>query len=211
MTNEWLPWTSNKLDDNLVESILRSNPLKEFVKGDIIYWQGKQNNKFYLLLEGRVEISSVNVDGRKRIVSIHEPRCFFGETILDGFPNVLTATCLTAVKAAELDKNDIIHFDKQLLLAIIYSMSWKSRILINVLGDQTFDEVENRVQDLLLGLSDKFGKADENKVVVNLPLTHQLIADIVGSSRVRVSQTLGSMAKKRKLSMNRKYFTLFMD
>lgn len=206
--NEWLQWTSDKLNknDEFVNSIVQSNPIKNYEKGEVIYWQGKPGDKFYLLLEGRVEVNFVNNEGKKRIVSIHEPKCFIGESILDGFPHILTAVSLTPVKVAVLSIKDVNSWDREMLLELNKSLAWKSRIVIGQLTDQTFNEVGNRVEDLLLGLCNKFGKIDSDGIRVELPITHQLIADLVGSSRVRVSQSLGHMVKTKQLTMGRKNF-----
>lgn len=213
MDHEWPPWTPDKLADNdqFVNYIIRANPVKKLNKGEVIYRQGQDGEIFYLLLEGRVEVSLVNHEGRKKIICIHEPRCLFAETILDGYQYLVTATCLTPVKVAAINRSSVLNWDIHMLMALVNTLCWKSRINILQLAEQTFDEVGERVEDLLLGLGNKFGTSDSEGVHVELPLTHQLIADIVGSSRVRVSQALGEMTKKRRLAMSKHKFIIYNE
>lgn len=204
-------WTKNQLDDLFVEKIMHNHKLKTFKEKEIIYWQGKNNNYFYLLLEGLVEISMITSNGRKKIIHIHEPRCFFGETILDGKPNHLTATCLTPVKVIAINKDEVINSnDKELWFKIILSFCAKNRNMVKLIEEQGFKEIDERVEDLLEVLSYKLGMNYPNDYIyVKIPLTHQLIADFVGASRVRISQIIRKMTKEGRLHLKRKYFIFY--
>lgn len=210
-SNMCVPWTKNILDDELVSVILQKTHTQKFKKGQMVFQQDEVSNLFYLLLEGRIEISIYNHDGRKKTIGIHEPRIFFGELIYDRQPRLSTATCLTDVTVAVLDTDmslDSEYYDKQLYNSLLYSASIKLRMQMSQLSALVFNEVEGRVENLISGLCATFGEDDEKCVHANLPLTHQLIADIVGSSRVRVSQILSDLSKQDKIQVKRHEITL---
>ncbi|SHN75130.1 Crp/Fnr family transcriptional regulator [Desulfitobacterium chlororespirans] len=204
--NKWLPWTTNMLDDDLVKKVLEVYQIKEYKKGQFVFEQGELSDQIYLLLQGRIEINMVSVDGKKTIFSIHEPRCFFGELIMDHSPRLTSAVCLTNVTAAALDSSLNLgsdYYEKKLYQALFYSTSRKLKIQIQQLSDQVFEEAEERIEKLLLALCKNFGKEESGQVQVDLPLTHQMIADLTGCSRPTVSQIISDLAKKDKLSMER--------
>lgn len=205
---EWLCWSSNELNDKIVEKILTSCPIRSFSKGEFVYRQGEKKDVCFLLLKGRVEISSENEDGHRKVFSIREPRCFIGITTLDGSSSLVNALCLEAVTVAVISITDINKFDRETLLYLLFSLIQMNKQLTSQLNGQTFDDVENRVENLLVTLSATLGKHDADSVVVTVPLTHQLISEIVGSSRVRVSQILGELNKSGKLVINRSNFKL---
>ncbi len=205
-SNKCVPWTNNMINDELVNVILQKTHTKKFTKGQLVFLEGEVSDKYYLLLDGRIEISICNFDGRKKIISIHEPRIFFGELIFSCQPRLTNATCLTDVTVAVLDKELSLgseEYDKQLYSTLLYLSNLKLRTQMIQLGEVAFSEVENRVKNLIFGLCANFGQDNDKYVQVNLPLTHQLIADFVGSSRVRVSQVLSDFSKKDKIQVRR--------
>lgn len=206
MNNQWLPWTADMVDEELVANILDKTEMKTYKKGEIIFHQGEISSNYFLLLSGRVEVSLNSSDGKKKIVSIHEPRCFFGELIMDKCHRITTATCLTDVTLALLNTSLSLgseYLDKKLYKALFYSTNFKLRIQLLQLSEQVFDEVEDRVERFLFGLCTNFGQEEDDYLQVNLPVTHQLIADVVGSSRVRVSQVLSELSREEKIKMKR--------
>jgi CRP/FNR family transcriptional regulator len=205
---EWLCWSSNELNDMIVEKILTSCPVRNYAKGEFVYRQGEKKDVCFLLLKGRIEISSENEDGHRKVFGIREPRCFIGVTTLDGSVSLVNAFCLEAVTVAVVSIEDINRFDREILLYIMLSLIQMNKQLTSQLNGQTFDDVENRVENLLITLSATLGKHEADSVVVTVPLTHQLISEMVGSSRVRVSQIIGELNKSGKLAMNRTNFKL---
>lgn len=204
-TSLWAPWTSSMIDDSVIESIRPLMHIRHFAKEKIIYCQGDNHPLIYILLEGIIEISDINVDGRKRIITIHEAKCIFGETILAGSGYSSTVTCLTPVTAGIIDisKIDWAGRNSQFLLAVIYSLTKKLIITGSQLRMQSFDVTE-RVEGLLIALAKQYGHISKNEIRLQLPLTHQMIADIVGSTRARVSQSLGNLRKKKNISIYKK-------
>ena len=208
----WVPWTTNMVEDEKLVKIIKNKAnIKKFKKGQIIFYQGEESDKYYLLLHGRIEISLHSIDGKKKTISIHEPRCFFGELIMDHQPRITTATCLTDVTVAQMNTTFSLGselYDKKLYMALFYSTNFKLRTQILQLSEHVFNEVEDRVEKLLSGLCANFGYDNDKFVQVDLPVTHQLIADIVGSSRVRVSQILSEFSKQERIQVKRNEITL---
>ena len=211
-SNMWVPWTTNMVEDEKLVKIIKNKAnIKKFKKGQIIFYQGEESDKYYLLLHGRIEISLHSIDGKKKTISIHEPRCFFGELIMDHQPRITTATCLTDVTVAQMNTTFSLGselYDKKLYMALFYSTNFKLRTQILQLSEHVFNEVEDRVEKLLSGLCANFGYDNDKFVQVDLPVTHQLIADIVGSSRVRVSQILSEFSKQERIQVKRNEITL---
>ncbi|WP_018305923.1 Crp/Fnr family transcriptional regulator [Desulfitobacterium hafniense] len=204
--NKWLPWTTNMLDDELVKKVLEVYQTKEYKKGQFVFEQGELSDQIYLLLQGRIEINMVSIDGKKTIFSIHEPRCFFGELIMDHSPRLTSAVCLTNVTAAALDSSLNLgsdYYEKKLYQALFYSTSRKLKIQIQQLSDQVFEEAEDRIEKLLLGLCKNFGQEKAGYIEVDMPITHQTIADLTGCSRPTVSLILKDLSKKKHIIMER--------
>ena len=117
---------------------------------------------------------------------------------------------MTDVKVAVLDSSLHLgseYYERELFKTLFFSTNYKLRVQVNQLGEQVFDEVEDRVEKLLLGLCTNFGQEENESIRVNLPLTHQLIADFVGCSRVRVSQIFNGLSQKNQINFERNKIT----
>ena len=63
--------------------------------------------------------------------------------------------------------------------------------LTEALEDQTFQDLRERVQTVLLGIAGRYGRAGADGVTIHMHLTHETIASIVGADpypRQRVPQ-----------------------
>ncbi len=74
--------------------------------------------------------------------------------------------------------------------------------------DLVFRQVPSRVARLLVTLAETHGKVTPNGVRVEFPLTHQEIADMVGSSRVTVTQILNRFRDSHWIDIESKRVTI---
>jgi CRP/FNR family transcriptional regulator, cyclic AMP receptor protein len=74
--------------------------------------------------------------------------------------------------------------------------------------DLVFRQVPSRVARLLVSLAEHHGKVTPNGIRVEFPLTHQEIADMVGSSRVTVTQVLNKFRSSNWIGIESKRVTI---
>lgn len=210
---EWSPWTGNMIDDAMVEKLLNISTVRRYAKGEVIYWEGL-DNRLFLLLSGQVEISIISSSGRKRTLAVREARAFIDDAMIDGYFYVVTITCLSEVEIAVFEQDSLIkagYEDPSIFLCLLKSVIFKLQGLSLHLAGQTFDEVEDRVYLLLANLAKQHGQKTEEGIIIEKPLTHQFIADLVGSTRVRVTQILKNMSKQGILRKKGRKFVLFIN
>lgn len=82
---------------------------RQFAPGELLYERGSAKRTFYVLLEGRVEISSPAREGEERI-TIHAAGEFTGEVdMISGRQSLVRARALDATAALEIDLADLRH------------------------------------------------------------------------------------------------------
>src|SRR5712692_1452268 len=82
---------------------------RQFAPGELLYERGSTKRTFYVLLEGRVEISSPAREGEERI-TIHAAGEFTGEVdMISGRQSLVRARALDATAALEIDLADLRH------------------------------------------------------------------------------------------------------
>ena len=105
----------------------------------------------------------------------------------------------------------LINQDINLNFQIRKYLGLKKYTLEVALSDIVFKPVEERLLSLLKRLSEKFGVETTEKpefVKINIPLTHQNIADMVGSTRETVSGLLNKMRKEGRIIAEKRYIYL---
>lgn len=101
--------------------------------------------------------------------------------------------CLTDVCLQPIDIDRCPGLDK-IILNRLHHMEELLRIRSGKIGD--------RLTNLLNWLGDSFSENTGNGKVINIRLTHQDIADMVGTTRVTVTRILGQLERDRKIIAN---------
>ena len=101
-------------DKNIQEKVLKySKNIRYFCKGNFIYQQEDKRDFLYFLTEGRVRVSVSSASGSEKILAIHEPGSFFGETaFFDELPSFTYAQALKDSTVVVLSKDQFTNMMK---------------------------------------------------------------------------------------------------
>jgi CRP-like cAMP-binding protein len=95
------------LSDEQVAKIARLLRDQKFAENDVIFRQGDPGDALYIVLDGRVRISTADQFGRERVLAFNGPGDFFGDmAVLTGAPRSATATASSNVRLLQLRKAD---------------------------------------------------------------------------------------------------------
>ena len=86
----------------------------------------------------------------------------------------------------------------------------KGQVLARLLAMDSFLDLRARVAQALLSLSEQHGRPEAEGILLTIPFTHQEMADLLGVSRVAVSQCMGELARQGVLT-KRKGLVLLRD
>lgn len=190
-------------DDELVSR----GRIQSFRKGVVIIQEGDYGDTLYIILAGRVKVFATGEDEREIVLDIHGPGECVGEMALDGGPrsaSVITlepTTCSVVTRAAlreHIGKNPDIAFE--LLAKLIRRVR---RATANVKNLALLD-VYGRVTRLL----NELAVEHDGQRVISEKLTHQDIAERVGSSREMVSRLLKDLAQGGYVEVRERHITL---
>ncbi|QKD80974.1 Crp/Fnr family transcriptional regulator [Thermoleptolyngbya sichuanensis A183] len=107
--------------------------------------------------------------------------------------------CLTEVQARAIALDDCVDLSQTLL-----SHLYQAQELVGIRSGQ----VPLRLQRLLEWLSNQFGETHEQGKLINLRLTHQDIADALGTTRVTVTRLLNQFERERRICWIEQYLLL---
>ncbi|MGM0419626.1 MAG: Crp/Fnr family transcriptional regulator [Bacillota bacterium] len=185
------------LDWEEIESICENGYVKNYRKGEIIFFEADSEKKLYLLVDGQVKLSMLSSEGREKVMTILQAGDIFGEiSLFDHDPHPLTAEVVEEAKLMILEWSnleEIIMDQPRLALKIIEALSKKTRLLTSQVRDLVFHDAIGRLANLLIRFAKDFGKETEEGTMIELILTHQEIANLLGVSRVTVTKTLNKL------------------
>jgi CRP/FNR family cyclic AMP-dependent transcriptional regulator len=179
--------------------------IEKYARNQKIYSQGEIADTVLFIREGKVKLTVLSEHGKEAIVGIFATGQFFGEACLDGVDlrtatsqaledcliTSITRTAMLATLAAE---------PKFSAFFMTHLLSRNSRIADDLI-DQLFNSSERRLARLLLLLAD-FGK--EGAAPVAVPLSQETLAEMIGTTRSRVSFFMNKFRKKGFVSYNGK-------
>ncbi len=175
--------------------------LREIRRREVIYLPGDPGGSLFFVNGGRVKISKVTRDGKALTLNYCGPSEVFGEgCLVDGGPREEMAEAMENAMITELERGD---FEKLLQVhpTLGYQMTRllarRRRDIENKLETLVFRDVTSKLAELLLNLAQEYGVDDARGTLVALKITHQELANLIGSTRETVSLTLSQFKKKK--------------
>ena len=163
---------------------------RQYRKGATIFSKGDPGSALYIVKDGKVRILSTSDKGTETIVHILKQDAIFGELLLSEEKRAFTAVAGTDVRVTVLSKGSLGE-----LLASIPTISKNFiRLLSKRLAkvEREFGEFGhtwsyNRLSKVLLRLCEEHGKETAKGTVIPLRLTHEDLANLIGTTRETVT------------------------
>ncbi len=174
--------------------------MTEIRRRQVIYLPGDPGAAVFLVNGGRVKISKVTRDGKELTLAYRGPGEIFGETcLIEGGPREEMAEAMENALITEIDRAEF----EQLLMSqasLGYRMTkilaQRRREVENKIENLVFKDVNSKLAELLLRLGTEYGVDDARGTLVALKITHQEMANLIGSTRETVSLTLAQFKRK---------------
>jgi len=187
---------------DVVQQLLRGAKLGSFRPRQVVYLPGDRAQGVFFVAQGRVKISKVTRDGKELTLAYRVGGDFFGEPcLLEGGPREEMAEAMDATLAVEVDRevlDDALRTSGQTAYRFTRALITRRKDLESRVEQLIFKDVGAKLAELLLELGEQHGIKDDRGVVVGLKITHQEMANLIGSTRETVSLTL-SQFKRRGL------------
>jgi CRP-like cAMP-binding protein len=173
-------------------------------KGAAIYEQGAVADSLFYILEGQVKIAVTSHQGKEAIIAVHRTNEFFGEGCLTGHQARLgAARALTDTSLMKIAKGTMLralHVHRPLSEFFIEHLLVRTNRVEADLVDQLFNSSEKRLARALLILAN-FGKHGRPEPIL-APVNQAMLAEIVGTTRPRISYFMNKFRKLGFISYN---------
>jgi len=180
---------------------------RTYQRGETIFHKGDPGTGLYVLTDGQVKILLPSEIGEEALLAVLEPGDFFGELALfDGQPRSATVVAVTRAETLLLPRDDFLGFvtrNAEVAIALFGVLSRRLRATDELIEDAVFLDVPGRLAKRLLDLAARHGRQTEQGIEIDLKLTQQDLAAMVGATRESVNKHLGWMRDHGLIQLDR--------
>ena len=180
------------------KTLRRIATARSYKTGELVFGPSRTPRQVYVLEDGLVRLFRVTATGAEFTLGYVRPGEIFGET------SVVSDRPREAFGQARVASR-ILHVPRAAFIAMLRSNSPTLYLIAKRLARRVLD-LQSRVHDLtslnararlarfLLRMGVEHGRRDDEGLVVGLPLTHEEIGALIGTSRQTVSVLLRELA-----------------
>jgi CRP/FNR family transcriptional regulator, cyclic AMP receptor protein len=175
-------------------------------KKEPIYLPGDPSRQVYLLKSGRIKISRITEEGKEITLALLKPGEIFGELeVLDDTPRDTLAEALDDAELCVIQRKDFLSMlesKPDLSIRLTKLIGFRLRNIESRIEELVFRDVPARLAHLLMQMAKEFGKQEDGGIRIGAGLTHQELANLIGSTRETVSATLGDFKRQGLLQLD---------
>jgi CRP/FNR family cyclic AMP-dependent transcriptional regulator len=196
------------LDDKTLGRLEEIAVKRAYPKNTILMNKGDVSDYLSVVLSGKLKVVIADDSGKEIIISFLGAGDYFGEiALIDGesrSASIVTSEASQVLTIAREDFLRVLKSSPELMLGLLKALAGKVRLVTEKLESLAFDDVYVRLAKLLTVLA----KPHDDGWFVEEKLTHQDIADMIGSSREMVSRILKALETGGYISTNMKHITV---
>jgi CRP-like cAMP-binding protein len=193
-------------------ALLRRGRRRRYRSGAVLLREGERSGAVFVVLSGRVKISSFAEEGDEIVITVRGSGELLGEdSFVDQEPHMATGTALGPVDALVVSTEAFAEFLEEsphagrVLLRTGYERLREATRWKIVLGPLN---TTGRVALRLVALADKYGETSGDHVRIQLSLSQEELAGWVGASREAVSKALRALRERGLIETHRRHITI---
>lgn len=175
----------------------------EAVKGEYLFFEGDKSDRIYIAPRGRIKVVRHSPEGKEVLLEVVPAGRPFA--LLSGIERYPLSASAVAMEDCALLSIDSEHFlslltsNPELSLSVIHDLVNRLRDARDRIRSLALERVEQRIARVLLTLVDSLGKRTEGRIVLDLMLTRQDIASMVGTTVESAIRTMSRFQKDKIL------------
>ena len=194
-------------------ALLEMSETVTYRKGRTIFSEGMTGKEVYLLTKGKVKITAEAPRGRTKILGILKPGEFLGEMAVLG-TETRSATAFVhedaeAIMITNTHFLDFISESPDVSLKIMRGLSRRLQDANEEIKNYTFHDQSGRLAQMIISLHERFpGEHDDGTAYIDLKLTHQDLADMMGIARESITKMISTLRKDGSIDMAEHFITI---
>jgi CRP/FNR family transcriptional regulator len=168
-------------------------------KRETIFSEGEPPEWFYLVLSGKIKITKLSHEGKEIILEVISPTDIFGGVaVIKGFPYPANAVAMEDSEVLRVSRKSLMRLVDRfpnLMYCIAMQLGDRMKSSYESLKNIALERVESRIAALLIKLAGKVGIKTTSGILIDMRLTKQDVADMVGTT---VETSIRTFSKFKK-------------
>ncbi|MFY9554209.1 MAG: Crp/Fnr family transcriptional regulator [Blastocatellia bacterium] len=184
---------SDQFKEQMQGSLLsetRNSSAIEVGKHNNVYTIGDERETVYFIEKGQIKLVMVSAEGKECMLAIHGAGDVFGELCLSGLGSRMeTATAMEETLLKEIPCGKFLDrlAKDSLLEGFIKYLAVRVADQQQVIANLVTVDSEQRLGKTLLQIARKLGKKDPRSIRIEVRISHEELATMVGTTRPRIS------------------------
>jgi len=179
---------------------------KLFSAGELLFSEGEPCNGLHIIARGKVRIFKTSVGGREQVLAVNMPGESVAELpVFDGGPLPASAVAIEETEIVYISRRDfqahcIDH--PEVALKVLEVVGARLRRLVGIIEELSFTTVRQRLIAVLIKLAQGEGRTTSRGIEVQLPASHQELANQLGTVRELISRNLMRLQAEGRLDVD---------
>ena len=177
-----------------------------FKRGEVVVHKGDPGGSLFIIAEGQVRVVLPSDSGEEALLAVFDEGDFFGElSLIDGQPRSATVVTSAPTEMLVLHRDDFLNFlrtSPEVGIDMLRVLARRLRETDEFVEDAVFLDVAGRLAKKLLELANKYGREIAAGTAIDMRLTQQELATMVGATRESVNKHLRSYRSRGILDVS---------
>ena len=167
---------------------------RQFTAGEMLFSEGDPCKGLHIIARGKVRIFKTSAGGREQVLAVEGPGATVAELpVFDGGPYPASVVAVDDTEVAFISQRDLRDYcleHPEVALKMLAVVGARLRRLVGIIEELSFTTIRQRLVALLVRLAETEGQASDLDITVQLPGSHQELANQLGTVRELVSRNL---------------------
>ncbi len=201
-----------RLDGTQIARLEAQSQVRVFERKSLVYLPDDESDSVLLLVSGRVRIYHITTEGKEALLAFIDPGELFGELTIIGqsqreeFAETMEKSQIVKIPAAAI--REVMDENPEVTMGVTKLIGLRRQRFERRLKSLMFQPNRDRLIFLLLELAERYGVPHPDGTALRIRLSHQEMANIIGSTRETVTVVLGELQQEGLLEVKRRQVIL---
>ena len=195
-----------ELNHNQLEVLSSEKGCNYYKKGQTVFFEGNNSHGIYCVHKGKIKLHKLGTEGKEHIIRFAKDGDILGyRALLSGEPFSASATVLDDASLCYIPKDGLLKLimeDPAFSMKILELTCKEMGKAADTITNLAQKPVRERLAEVLLMLKETFGLDEEG--VIDVQLTREELANIVGTATESVIRLLSEMKKEGTIELRGK-------
>jgi CRP/FNR family cyclic AMP-dependent transcriptional regulator len=189
-----LPKTSRAGLDDSFSDLFETAQTRRYEAGVILSDPSSSPDRAFSCVGGTLKVTKLLSNGREILITILESGAIWSDrSLLKGYWREVFVETMSPSEVISIDREafeKLLYAHPERLTQFMSKISEQMSDALTLLEDFRGRDVASRLASVLVRFSKQHGVAKEDSVVIDLPFTHQDLANMIGTARETVSRNM---------------------